>query len=311
MGESTGDSFKIIGLGEILWDVFPFGPKLGGAPLNFACHAVSVGKALAAASETPDSRAAMVSCVGSDEFGDQALAEIQERDVATGGVQRSADKPTGRVDVTLDDQGKASYTFLDDAAWDHIQWSAELQETAETCDAVCFGSLGQRSAVSRETIRQFVTATPENALRILDVNLRPPFYNNDIVLNSIELANVVKLNEEELAELAGLLGTSGSEIDQLKQLTEKYELRAVALTRGEQGAMLVRDDEVSQLPSGPTDVVDTVGAGDSFTATLVNGLLRRMDLDTINRNAIRVASYVCGQAGATPPLPDDFFETTN
>lgn len=287
----------IVGLGEILWDVFPDGPRFGGAPANFACHVASLG-----------ARVEMVSAVGTDQFGNQAVDILQQRGVGTRGVQRHENLPTGTVNVSLDEGGHASYEFASDTAWDFIQWSSDLNELAKQAAAVCFGTLGQRSDTSRQTIQRFVSALPAGALRVYDINLRPPFDTDSVILRSLELANVVKLNDDELNVLARLCGLSGSEREMLQALSKQYDLQAAALTRGQNGAVLLRGDQVSTSDGVHVHVVDTVGAGDSFTAAFTIGLVRGDDLDTVNEHASRVAAFVCSQSGATPDLPDALIE---
>jgi fructokinase len=284
----------IVALGEVLWDVFPDGPRFGGAPANFACHAAAFG-----------ADAAMVSCVGDDELGAGAIAALRERHVSTEHVERSSDYPTGTVQVALDDAGKPTFTIAEDVAWDHLRWAAGLSTLAESADAVVFGTLGQRSAASRETIQRFLRATRPAALRIYDINIRPPFFSDEVILESLKLANMLKLNDDELPVVAAAAGLSGSDDAVMRQLVEEFELEAIALTRGAAGSLLLRGDQVSEQPGVAVEVVDTVGAGDSFTATLAIGLLRGMDLDTVNQTASRVAAYVCSQAGATPDMPAD------
>ena len=283
----------IVGLGEILWDVFPDGPRFGGAPANFACHVAALG-----------GNAEMVSAVGNDELGALAVAELHQRGVGTGTVFRHEDRATGIVTVSLDAAGHASYQFATDTAWDALPWSAELARLAERTSAVSFGTLGQRSERSRATIRRFVTATPSTALRVFDVNLRPPFVSDAVILESLALANVLKLNADELPALAALSASTGSDVEILQELADRFTLRAVALTRGADGAVLVRDGQVSDHPGIDTHVVDTVGAGDAYTAVLTLGLLEGRNLESINRGACQVAAFVCSQSGATPQLPD-------
>jgi fructokinase len=284
----------IVAVGEVLWDVFPDGPRFGGAPANLACHAA----ALAA-------DAHMVSRVGDDELGKQALAALREHGVNTECVGVAAEYPTGTVQVELDASGKPRFTIGENVAWDHLQWSEEMDDLAARADAVCFGTLGQRSADSRDVIRRFVAATPPTALRILDVNLRSPFYDEAVIRQSLEAANVLKLSDDELDLVAAAGDVSGSEAETLAGLSRRYELRLVALTRGEHGATLVRGTERSDGEGIRVDVEDTVGAGDAFTAAMTLGLLSNDSLDAINRHACRVAAYVCSQSGATPPLPDE------
>lgn len=284
----------IVGLGEVLWDVYPDAAHFGGAPANFACHAASLG-----------AESWMVSSVGSDELGERAVAKLRERGVQCGHVSRDHRHATGRVLVTLNAAGQASYEFAADTAWDHLAWSDDLASLAARCDAVCFGTLGQRSPVSRETIRRFVEATPATALRVFDVNLRQRFYDAETIHASLQMASAVKLNDEELpivGELCGLRAITPREM--LIELATRFDLRLAALTRGPHGSLLIAGSAESQCPAPPTSVVDTVGAGDAFTATLVMGFLKGQSLDAINRHANAVASFVCSQKGATPELPE-------
>ncbi len=281
---------SVVGIGEILWDVFPDRSCFGGAPANFASHVAALG-----------AEAAMVSAVGRDELGDRAISELTARNVATGFVARS-DRPTGTVEVVLDAEGKADYVFAADTAWDSLAWSPELDALARETDAVCFGTLGQRDARSCGMIQRFVAATPPDCLRVFDVNLRQHFYNDDVIEDSLFLANVLKLNDEEI-DTVDPEGAGLEPVERLRALCRKYELKLAALTRGAQGALLVGLKECVDLPALQAEVVDTVGAGDSFTATVVAGLLAGVDLATVGARACEIAAFVCGQPGATPELP--------
>jgi fructokinase len=288
---------QIVGLGEILWDVFPDGARFGGAPANFACSA----SGLAAGS----ARVAMAGAVGGDDLGRRALAEFTARgvDVAAMAVLQ---EPTGRVDVTVDAAGHASYVFAPDCAWDTLPWSDSLERLAAATTAVCFGTLSSRGATSRATIRRFIAAVRSPALRILDLNLRPPFWSPEIVRDLLPLANIVKCNDDELPVVAEILGLSGSPEAILRQLVDRHDLRLAALTRGAKGSLLVTaDGSSSDLPGTPVDVVDTVGAGDAFTAAVTLGLLAGWPLSKLHAHAERVAAYVCTQRGGTPPIPAD------
>lgn len=281
----------VVGLGEILWDVFPDGPRFGGAPANFACHAAQLG-----------ANAVMVSAVGQDELGEKAIRALTEKGVETSHVAETK-FPTGIVNVQLDNAGKASYEFATNTAWDHLEWSANIEMLADKTDAVCFGTLGQRSETSRQTIQQFVKSLPADALRVLDINLRPPFYTQAVIRESLAIANILKLNDDELPLLARLCGLGGSEADVMKSLSEKYHFRLVALTKGAKGAVLLQGRDVSECPGFPTTIADTVGAGDAFTAALIMGLLNHRPLESINETACKIAAFVCSQPGATPELP--------
>ncbi len=287
----------VVGLGEVLWDVFPTGPRFGGARANFACSVASLSSG--------DSQVYMVSGVGNDDLGQQALQTLRQHGVDTSCVLRLSE-PTGQVDIELNESGNASYEFAADTAWDNLTWNGRLRQLAWQADAVCFGTLAQRSPTSRETIQQFVATTAADCLRVFDINLRPPFYEFGSIEDSLRLANVLKLNEDELVILAKQLGLAGDEVCLLKALTAKYELKCVALTLGSKGSMLVRGDETSHMTVGEeTNVIDTVGAGDAFTATLTLGLLAGKELEQIHRQASKVAAFVCSQPGATPEFPSE------
>jgi fructokinase len=284
----------IAGIGEVLWDVYPDAARFGGAPANFACHAAALG-----------ADAWMASAVGVDDLGRSALATLETAGVRCETVARDREHDTGQVLVTLDSSGQPSYKFADDSAWDHLEWSAALESLAERCDAVCFGTLGQRSEPSRATIRRFVRTARPRALRMFDVNLRQHFYNRDTVHTSLEIASAVKLNDEELPTVAEFCGIHASTPRQmLRELVDRYDLRLAALTCGAEGALLMAADEESTCPAVPVKVVDTVGAGDAFTATIVPDFLRGLPLAEINRHANAVASFVCSQPGAVMKLPD-------
>ena len=284
----------IVGIGEILWDVFPDGPRFGGAPSNFSCSAAELAKGAAEIS--------MVSAVGDDDLGRKAVNSLQEHGVDTTCVQ-IAGQPTGQVLVELDSVGVASYRFAEDTAWDNLRYDDALQQRARDCDVVCFGTLGQRSTCSRNTIQKFVRATSDDTLRILDVNLRAPYFDDEIILESLALANVLKLNDEELPRLASLCNAVGNDVKILRQIAAQYQLRCVALTRGPDGAVFVCGDDVSDLPGMSVEIADTVGAGDAFTAAMTLDLLAGRNVEQVNQSAIAAASWVCSQDGATPTFP--------
>lgn len=288
----------IAGIGEVLWDVYPDAEHFGGAPANFACHAAGLG-----------AQAWMASAVGVDKLGDRALESLRERGVECGCVSRDPVHATGKVLVTLDALGQAEYEFAADTAWDHLAWSPGLALLAPRCDAVCFGTLGQRSATARDSIRRFVSAVPRSALRVFDVNLRQRFFDRDTIEASLRIASAIKLNEEELSVVADLCRIEmGTPRETMQELMSRYGLRLAALTRGPAGALLLSSEEESESAAVSTPVVDTVGAGDAFTATLVVDFLRGYPLAAINRHANAVASFVCSQPGATSPLPAELLQ---
>lgn len=269
--------------------MYPDGAHLGGAPANFACHAAALG-----------AESWIVSAVGDDDLGGRAIEQLRGLGVLVEHVARDSTRATGRVDVALDPEKRPTFTIAPDAAWDHIPWSADLESLAGRVDAVCFGTLGQRSPVSRGTIGRFLRATRPQVLRMFDVNLRQHYWDRATIERSLEQASAVKLNEDELPVVAAACGIRESDaLAALKALARRYELRLVALTRGPEGAILVAGDAESIEPAPFVNVVDTVGAGDAFTATLVCDALRGVPLAEINRHANAVAAYVCSHAGAT------------
>ncbi len=245
----------------------------------------------------------MVGCVGADELGRQALAALADQNVAADFVAPLPAFPTGTVTVQVDPSGQPSYRFGPDDAWDHLPWSEGLAQLAAGTHAVCFGTLGQRHATVRETIQRFLAATPTEAWRVLDINLRSPFYNDSIIRQSLAAANVLKLNDEELPIVAAVCDVPGRDVAALAALAKRYKFRAAALTRGARGSVLLRGDELSECSGMPVTVRDTVGAGDAFSAALTLGLLRGDELERINRRACEIAAFVCSQPGATPSLP--------
>jgi fructokinase len=293
---------KILAIGEILWDLLPTGPKLGGAPANFAYHARSLG-----------ADAGLVTRVGDDLLGREARSLLDQLGLPTDCVQVDPMRPTGTVAVTLGPDQVAAYSFPPDVAWDAIEPEELALARAAEADAVCFGTLAQRSAVSRHSIRRLVEATPANALRIFDVNLRQDFYDRDVIEQSLRLATALKLNEDEWPVLATLFGLSAESLQSsVEALASRFELSLVALTRGSQGSLIWADGVWSERgPGARIEVVDTVGAGDAFTAALVVSRLAGRPLDAIHRHAAAVASFVCTQAGATPTLPDHLARWTD
>ena len=282
----------VAGIGEVLWDCYPDGAHFGGAPANFASHAASLG-----------AESWMMSAVGTDAPGDRAVKVLSDLKVRCDLVARDPGHSTGQVLVTLDAEGVPRYEISPDVAWDHLTWSEHFDALATRCDAICFGSLAQRSPDSRATIRRFVAAVRRSALRVFDVNLRQRFFDRETIDASLRLASALKLNDEELpviAELCEIRARAPREI--LRELMTRYDLRLAALTRGPRGALLLDDRGEDDCPAPETVVVDTVGAGDAFTAALVSDFLRGLPLSRINRHANAVAAFVCSQAGATPPI---------
>lgn len=279
---------KVVGLGEILWDVFPDGAVLGGAPGNFACHISALGQ-----------EGVVASIIGKDDWGLRVKEAFKNLKAKT--LFQEVDYPTGTVMVKLDGDGKASYTFTDNSAWDFLSFTEELKTLAGECDAVCFGSLAQRSHISRDAIYQFLDSTKTGCIRVFDINIRQKFYNREIIEQSLKRATVLKLNDEELPLLMELLDLHTETEIALRELIDGYNLDLIVLTMGSNGSLLYRaGGEQSYIIPPKIDVVDTVGAGDSFTAAVVNGLLNGDTLDDINRSANRLAAFVCSRKGGMP-----------
>lgn len=282
----------VVGVGEVLWDLLPGGKQFGGACANFTYHAQTLG-----------ADGWLVSRVGNDPFGREILDRLREMQLRADGVTVDPSAPTGTVSVELSQDGQPRFTIREHVAWDHIVATDPARDAVARADAVCFGSLAQRSETSRTTIRSLVASTRPDALRIFDINLRQHFFSQEIIESSLRLANVLKINDEELPVLAKMFALRGDSKEQLAELARRHDLRMVALTRGARGSLLYAEGHHSDHPGSPAAVVDTVGAGDAFTATLTMGLLAGWPLDTINHRANEVAAYVVSQPGGTPKMP--------
>jgi len=295
---------KVVGLGEVLWDLLPERTCLGGAPANFAYIAALLGD-----------QGIVASRVGEDARGVEARRRMQELGLDIEHLQRDREHATGTVKVELDAKGIARFEIAHPVAWDFLEWTPDWCDLAEKADAVCFGSLAQRSEASCKTIREFVRAASPSAVKVFDVNLRQAFYSPDILAESMRLADIVKLNNEELPKVMSLGGFSGDgansfshgdELAAARRLIGDYDLQLVCVTRGGRGSLLVRPDGgASEHPGFRVQVADTVGAGDAFTAALVHEYLRgaesgRMNLDEMNEVANRVGAWVASEVGAMP-----------
>jgi len=280
-----------MGVGELLWDLLPSGKQAGGAPSNFAYHARELG-----------ADALVISRVGNDSLGREILGHLAGLGLRTDGISTDSTVPTGAVVVSLDQQDNPAYTIQEPSAWDFIEARQDILQQAAHAEAVCFGSLAQRHPAACAAITAVIAATPSSALRIFDVNLRQNYWSPELIRRSLKLANVLKLNDEELPLVADALGATGDEYSSLRQIADRFQLRAVALTKGARGSVLLAGDAMVSRGVSRQTVVDTVGAGDAFTAALAMGLLRGRKLADIQRVATEVAGYVCSFPGATPAL---------
>lgn len=278
----------VVGIGEIVWDIFPDGPHLGGAPANFVYYSQLLGQ-----------KSILISRVGDDQLGKAALKQLESNKLIIDYIQLDKNHATGTVNVKLDLNGVPAFTIQENVAWDFLEKTYSLKSIAKKASAVCFGSLAFRSALSRETICWFLNQIRSDCLRVLDINLRPPFYSKELLDSLLRLANVLKINEWELSIVRSLFFPSlYDENAILKNLIEIYKIDVIALTKGEKGSRLIAADKESYHPGFSVEVVDTVGAGDAFAAALVAGLLNGDELDKINRAANWLASRVCSQKGA-------------
>jgi fructokinase len=284
----------VVGIGELLWDLLPGGRQIGGAPANFAYHAHALG-----------AQGVLVSAVGEDPDGQDLLMRLRPKGLDLDLVSILPGRPTGTVTVEVSGNGIPVYNIHEEVAWDHIPWTDAMESCAHGADAVCFGTLAQRSPVSRSTIQRFLRATGSSCLRVLDVNLRQSYYDRAIIQESLALSNVLKLNDEELPVVADVLGVTGSQGEILKTLCGRFRLLALALTRGEKGSLLMTPSETVDHPGVRVErIADTVGAGDSYAAALVMGLLRNDPPARICDQAARTAAFVCAHRGAMPPYPE-------
>jgi fructokinase len=303
--------FRVLGVGELLWDMLPAGPQLGGAPANFSVMAARLGDDVA-----------LMSRVGKDDLGALALNRLGNFPIERRLIQQDAEQSTGQVNIEIAN-GQPSYVFQKPSAWDFLELTDEWRSEAARADAICFGTLAQRNPASRATIQGLLGATRPGCIRICDANLRAPYFNADILRSSLELATVLKLNDAEMPEVLGLLGLQQPDFELLQPdllpqeklrlgaeriLEEFPQLTLVALTRGEKGSLLVSRSEWHYHEGIATQVVDTVGAGDAFNAALTHYLLRGASLQTLNEAGNRWGSYIASRAGAMPEIEPKAFE---
>lgn len=286
----------VVGLGEVLWDVLPEGKKLGGAPSNFAYHA---GQFLGM-----DNTIA-VSALGEDKLGEETIKALEEHQLNC--LLPRVPYPTGTVQVQLDEQGIPTYDIKENVAWDNIPFTKEIEDVASSCRAVCFGSLAQRNVVSRETIHRFLDLTPKDCMKIFDINLRQNFYNKEIIKESLQRCNVLKINDEELVLIGRMFGYPGLDIENKCWLIlGKYNLDMLVLTCGTNGSYVFTPGQMSIQETPKVEVADTVGAGDSFTGSFCAAILSGKPVAEAHKLAVEVSAYVCTQNGAMPTLPETF-----
>lgn len=277
----------IAGIGDILWDCFPEGRKIGGAPANFAYYMKQFGF-----------ESLMISAVGEDELG----AEIHETldRIGLDHILQTVDYPTGTVMIELDENGIPSYRIIENVSYDNISYTEQIDQIAKKCTVLCFGTLAQRNSVSRDSIRRFLQAMPQTdeTYKVFDINLRQNFYDKDIVAESLRLCNVFKVNDEELAVVKDVFGYSGDDDQEVcRQILSDWDLKYLILTCGTSGSYVYADGEESFLPTPEVEVADTVGAGDSFIGTFMALILKGATVKEAHKLAVAVSAYVCTQYG--------------
>jgi fructokinase len=294
----------VVGIGEALFDCLPDGRKLGGAPANFAYHVSQFGL-----------NGWAISAIGDDELGEEIVETFEK--VGLDHILPVVEQPTGTVKVTLDSKGIPQYDICLGVAWDNIPLTADMLYVARHSEAICFGSLAQRSETSRETIHAFLDEAPEDALRVFDINLRQNWFTAEIIAESLHRANILKINDEELDVVAtmllGIPTVSGKLIAEdpeetravCRELIAKYNLKMLILTCGAIGSYVFTETDESYVATPKVQVADTVGAGDSFTATFVAQILLGKSIREAHEKAVLVSAYVCTQKGAMPVLPDN------
>lgn len=283
----------VVGLGEILWDFLPSGPQLGGAPANFAYCSHLLGD-----------RGIIASRVGNDQLGQGIHEALAKAGIPDQFVQSDDSQPTGTVQVQVDSAGQPKFEITQPVAWDFLEWTKDWQDLAKSADAVCFGSLAQRSERSRTTILKFLNAAPRNAILMFDVNLRQEFYSSEIICQSLQCANAMKLNHDEVPLVKELLAVSErDDIMFCRHLLERFDLKLVCITRGANGSLLCDRDGVHAHAGHRVKVKNTVGAGDAFTAALLHEYLRQRTLAEMNDTANRMGAWVASHSGAMPKSP--------
>ena len=286
----------IVGIGEALWDVLPEGKKIGGAPANFAYHVSQFGL-----------QSCIVSAVGDDALGKEILDNFREKNLNH--IVETVPYPTGTVQVELDPNGVPQYDIKENVAWDNIPFTPQLEELAHRTRAICYGSLAQRNVVTRQTINRFIDAMSKDQenLIVFDVNLRQRFYTKEILDESMKRCNVLKINDEELVTISRMLGYPGTDLQsKCWILLGRYDLKMLILTCGVNGSYIFTSGNMSYLATPQVEVADTVGAGDSFTATFTSSIIKGLPVAESHRRAVEVSAFVCTQHGAMPVLPEKF-----
>jgi fructokinase len=282
---------NVVAIGEVLWDVIGEECHLGGAPFNFAYHCRALG-----------ANAALISRVGRDDLGSLIRNRAQELGLPRDYIQVDPVRPTGTVPVTIAADGTASYDITPEVAWDYIEFHDGDRYLLDKADILCFGTLAQRSVISRTSIQAALANTPNSCLRVCDINLRPPHYDEHTLRSTLELTDVLKINEGELAAMRPVLGLAAAENEAVQALVDSFNIATVVVTRGPKGAEAWSRGEHAVAEGVSVDVKDTVGSGDAFTAAFVLHLATGHSLRDSLRKANLAGAYVATHAGGTPAL---------
>ena len=279
---------KIIGIGEILWDLLPEGKQPGGAPGNFAYHAMQLGFESYA-----------ISAIGNDDLGDEIADFLESKNLKT--ILNRVDFPTGVVEVTLNSGGVPSYNICENVAWDNIPFTHEMENLAKETNAVCFGTLAMRNSVSHKSINDFIDLVPASSYKIFDINLRQHYYTKELIENCLCKCNIFKINDDEIRVLMNIFSHETNEKSFCAHLIEKYNLNILILTKGENGSVIMtKNGEISEKPTPKVDVIDTVGAGDAFTAAFIGSIMNGGSIFEAHTKAVEVSAFVCSRKGAMP-----------
>jgi fructokinase len=289
----------VVGLGELLWDVFPDGKRPGGAPANVAFQAQQLG-----------CYGLVASRVGVDSLGGELVEFLQSKGLQTSMIQRDKTAPTGRVTVSFNTENQPEYIIHKEVAWDKLEFNSELEAVMQNAAAVCFGTLAQRCPTSREAIYKAVATTSEECLRVYDMNIRQDYYDIEWIEVSLHLATILKLNDEEVDLLSTMLDLPADHDQFSKALIEKYNLNLICITRGANGCLVVSLEDFIDIPGEPIEVADTVGAGDAFTAGLICSQLSGKNLEESVRFANKIGGIVAAHHGAMPDLVGEFSKLT-
>nr|WP_322625906.1 carbohydrate kinase [uncultured Flavobacterium sp.] len=289
---STGKKIKAVSFGEVLWDVFPEGKKIGGAPLNLALRMQSLG-----------CEVAMISCVGNDTYGDDIISYVANQGLDTRSIIRSEDYPTGLVNVTVNEKGSASYEISYPSAWDKIHLTDQARSLAQNADVIIYGSLVCRDNVSKSALEELLN---HNAYKVFDVNLRPPHYTHKTITGLMKSASFIKFNDEELLEIAKEMGSAHTTLEEnIDFISGKTGINSLCVTRGKHGALLLWEGKLYNNNGYEVTVADTVGAGDSFLASLIVGLVSGTVPQQALDYACAIGALVASAPGANPVISQE------